>query len=322
MEKIRNCLIVIIFLIQLSPDISSQTRSRPYNVSQNLLNSVESQMESQYGTPFLFGAYFIMDSVIINSTRTDIPLAYLNEIFEDPYNTLAGLSIFSGVLEDNFSNHTIVGIIKNGDIVWDSGPIIFGNIDWTFVFCKDINKDGLVDIGLVSDYSDSNPNNTTKFLWILSWDGSNGIFINDYDPITGKSKLVPGYFNLYDQEGDGIYEISTMYQYNEDYTYTPPENPPSNYPYVSYGWNGSKYGLWPSVYQLQEGDFYPAIWIKPVINCTVTFNDEENLFRFDYTIKNEKGSVQKICKIYFVNISVNDVFCQAFCGFFWLKYFT
>ncbi len=292
-------LLVLITIILNHYNLRGQSSTDPYTAPDYVTAYIESRMNAKYNGSFALSIYFIMDSLV-----NKIPYYYMDEKFEDPFGTLKGISIFSCQKYTDSEDSSIVGIYKDGNILWDSGPIIFGNILSNLSFCKDINKDGTVDIGLIAEYADFaeayNPNNVTYYLWILSWDGYNGAFINEYDVNNRKSSLVPGSFELFDENGDGIYEISSMYSYEDEYTHTPVENPPPNYPYVTYGWNGSKYGLWPNVYQLKYGDFYPAIWIKPTIKCKVISKD--SLLTFHYTISNAKHSIQAIETINFLNV--------------------
>jgi hypothetical protein len=233
----------------------------------------------------------------------------MDERMTNPYNTIDGISIFSCQKGNGNQVSSIIGVLKDGNILWDSGPIISGIILSDIAFCKDINKDSIVGIGFIAeseDFSEGyNPNKIVDYLWILSWNGITGSFINEVDPITSKSKLIPGPFRLFDQNGDGVYEISSVFSYNDEYSYTIPQYPLQNFPYVTYGWNGDKYGLWPEVYQLSENDYYPAIWIKPEIYCTVMPYD--SLFIFDYTVKNLPNSLQEIEKITISNLSIQHI---------------
>ena len=292
-------LLLLMTLILIQNKLKAQSITEPYKTPDNVIKYIESQMDSKYDGNYALSIYFIMDS-LLNKT----PYNYMDEKFEDPYGTLKGISVFSCQKYSDSEDSSIIGIYKEGNILWDSGPIIFGSILNRLSFCKDINKDSVVDIGLISEYHDFeeryNPNNIEDYLWILSWYGSEGKLINDYDASTHKSKLVPGPFRLFDENGDGIFEISSKYFYDDEYTHKPIENPPPNYPYVTYGWNRSKYGLWTNIYQLKYGDFYPAIWIKPAIKCKVV--SEDSTLKFQYTIANGKSSLQSIETINFLNV--------------------
>jgi hypothetical protein len=231
----------------------------------------------------------------------------------DPYQTLSGINIYSCAKDDG-GDSTIIGFYRNNSIIWDSGPVILGDISSSIKFCKDINKDGKVEIGMVSEFF---PDGWSRFaepdtyLWILSWDGSNCTIINDYDENTGKSKITPGPYYLFDNEGDGIYEISSQIfnidriEENQDTTANVLYKVYGSSEYVTFGWNGTKYGLWASVYQLQEGDFYPAVWFTPEINCNVSNLD--NQLKFQYIIGNDGNSQQTIYEFYISNIAVNSV---------------
>ncbi|MCU7505267.1 MAG: hypothetical protein HF314_19455 [Ignavibacteria bacterium] len=274
-------------------------RTSPHEVSKEVLNSIESSMLNKYGKKYYLSVFFIMDSLLSDPF-------YMDEI-RDPYGKLKGISLFScrkggEGLPDSLRfipDSSIVGIYKDGNIIWDSGPVIYGNIENYLSFCGDINKDGVVDIGLVANYYDfwnNNPRTSLNYLWILDWDGTSGKFINDYDVNTGKSSLVPGIFWLFDWEGDGIWEIFSHWEYDQ----APPENPPANYPLVTYGWNGSKYGLWSSVYQLKWNDFFPAKWVKAEGQCRVSKSGDNSLY--DYSFTSSPESKQDIEDIYITGI--------------------
>ena len=301
--KLLNMLILTILFLSAA-NLQAQSETEPYNAPNEVAEYIQSQMNTKYGRAYILSIYFIMDSLI-----NRIPYDYMDEKYEDPYGTLMGISVFSCQKNTDSEDSSIVGIYKDGNILWDSGPIIFGNILNNLSFCRDINKDSVVDIGLISEFANFtenyNPNNIVDYLWILSWNSNEGIFINDYDINTRKSKLVPGPFRFFDENGDGIFEISSMYSYDNEYISTPVENPPPNYPYVTYGWNGSKYGLWSNVYQLKKGDFYPKIWIEPTITCAIIKKD--SLLKFQYTITNGIKSLQKIDYICVTNIPIQNV---------------
>ncbi|MEW6509306.1 MAG: hypothetical protein AB1432_16365, partial [Bacteroidota bacterium] len=310
MKKFLSFLIVVILINQYYL-IAQNLRTEPHDVSAETEQYIESQMLNKYGKKFYLARFFIMDRLF---NRTPYP--YWEPVYKDPYGKLKGISIFSCQksgegLPDSLrliSDSSIVGVFKDGSIIWDSGPIIYGNIATGMDFCDDINKDGIVDIGLVADYFDfydHNPDIEMGYLWILSWDGISGRFINDYDINTGKSSIVPGYFNLFDWEGDGIYEIDSEWRNSNGDLYPLPENPPVNFPYVTYGWNGSKYGYWSSVYQLKRGDFYPAIWIELQITCKV--KKENNQLLFEYSVSNGATSKQEIEYIFITDIDTTIV---------------
>jgi len=284
--------------------IQAQNITEPFNASSEIVSYIESQMYSKYNHEFKTTIFIVVDSIL-----NKIPVTYMDEYMFNPYNTLDGISIFSCQKDNESEDSSIIGIFKDGSILWDSGPLISGNVLGDIVFCRDINKDNTVDIGLLSESSDFsegyNPNKIVDYLWILSWNGINGIFINEVDYITSKSKLIPGPFRLFDQNGDGVYEISSVFTYNDEYSDTIPQYPPENFPYVTYGWNGDKFGLWPEVYQLSENDYYPAIWINPKIDCMVLPYD--SLLILDYSVYNLPNSLQEIEKITISNLYVQCV---------------
>lgn len=311
MKNLFLIFLISFLLASIQDKFYAQEVSSPHNISIDLSQNIESQMASKYGKKFYLSRFFILDSLI-----NKVPYSFVFPEIKDPYGKLTGTAIFSCQLarDDkpdslmNIPDSSIIGFIKGGVILWDSGPIIYGDVANYLSFCEDINKDGVVDVGIISEYFNYeyfNPNLTVNYLWIISWDGSEGTIINEYDNITGKSTLIPGPFKLFDWEGDGIYEISSQWYFNDDYDFSLPENPPVNYPYITYGWNGNQYGYWTSIYQLKEGDFYPAVWIEPSIKCKVSAYN--NLLRFDYTITNGINAKQKIEDIFITRTSTSSI---------------
>ncbi|MGA7720490.1 MAG: hypothetical protein WCA84_04860, partial [Ignavibacteriaceae bacterium] len=305
MKKFLSLLITFILYYQIN--CYAQYVIFPYNPSKEIIQTIESEMSAKYGKKFDLNTFFIMDSLV-----NKIPEPWSMEKIQDPYGTLAGIDIFScedaKIGQDDSSkfipDSSIIGIYKNGNIIWDSGPIIYGYIESYLSFCQDINADGIVDVGLLAQYYDFYTNNdhkTVDYLWILSWDGNNGKFINDYDVTTGKSKLIPKIFDLFDWNGDGIDEIVSSWDPDD----AMPENIPPNYPYVTYGWNGNKYGLWNNVYQVKWNDFYPARWFTATINCKA--NKINDKFYFEYSIANNPASKQNIELIYINNINLGTI---------------
>lgn len=298
MKKFLIVLLIAVSYTSLPAQGYFQTS--PHAVSKDVLNSIEASMLSKYGKKYYLSVFLVMDSL------SSDPFYRPDEI-RDPYGKLKGVSVFSCRIAREWASDSlrfipdssIVGIYKDGNIIWDSGPVIYGNIENYLSFCGDINKDGVVDIGLPAhyyDYYNNNPHTEVDYLWILDWDGTSGRFINDYDVNTGKSSLIPGSFLLFDWEGDEIMEIFSEWNYDD----VPPENPPVNYPLVTYGWNGSRYGYWSSVYQLKWNDFLPARWIKAEVHCRVSKSGDNSLYEYSFTSSTE--SKQDIEDIYITGI--------------------
>jgi len=91
----------------------------------------------------------------------------------------------------------------------------------------------------------------------LSWNGTSGRFINAFRD-DGKSAMMgDGSFGICSiNSGDNIQEIKAALPDIEmdwgDYK-------TNNYPYITYGWNGSQYGFWSSVDKLLEMNFSQRI---------------------------------------------------------------
>ncbi|HMN25923.1 MAG TPA: hypothetical protein PKE38_15570, partial [Ignavibacteriaceae bacterium] len=193
---------------------------------------------------------------------------------------------------------SIVGIFSNGSIIWHSEPISLVKLDTIkyglyhdysipdeIFAIKDINRDGKVDILLMTDA-----------LWIISWDGTAGTIINDIDPTDKTSKLLSSdTYRLIFTNEDDIYEIlSYWFDYDSTYSKFPPLNIPTR-PYVTYGWNGEKYGLWDDVVQIGLNEFPIANKLTGKVSCKVEFMpNEDSSYLFKYTIKNDETSSQNI----------------------------
>jgi len=269
-------------------------------------SQLENAVATRFGSVFVW-QFAIMDSLLAHGT--DIR-HWPREAVTDPFGSLRGCIFFSarksldesGVETDS----CITGVYKNGQIIWDNYPGSKDCIGWSILTAKDMNQDGQVDILTPSsseDFSRTNGDNIT-FLSVLTWDGIRGRFINDVNTNPEdaggaaylRSKLISedGTFETLDADGDGIFEIRG--QVGEDWLEDFPAYRTTTSPYVTYGWNGSKYGLWASVRQVPRNEFLPANRLSVSVKCIVLPTDSGLVY--SYTVSNDLTSRQRIQRFF------------------------
>jgi len=275
-------------------------------------SELEAAVTTRFGPGFVV-KFAIMDSLLahgIDSRR------WLGEAVTDPYGTLRGCIFFSARrLFDGYNpaeDSCITGVYKNGQIVWDNSPGSKDGIGRDILTARDINNDGEVEI-LTASASNvifwRGEGNHIEYLSILSWNGSRGKFINELsinpDDIFAhdyaRSTVISedGVFETLDSDGDGILEIRG--QVGEDWLEEYPNYRTITTPYVTYGWNGSKYGLWPSVRQVPQNEFLPANRLSVFIKCSVLPTDSG--FVYSYVVTNSATSKQRIQRFFITGIT-------------------
>ena len=252
--------------------------------------------------PIIGDSSEVNEVIEIDSAKVD---EYTKDDFTDPYGTLTGCTIFSvrpkGDPEEfmyNLSGAYWFGVYKDGEVLWLSDSLYSDEtLDSYFIVTQDINKDGKVDIVNELSTFDLHGGDLEEYLFIISWDGQNGEFIND----GGKHSKITNYkggFKLIDLNDDGVYELSS-----DTWTYDETTNEYDSSKVVAC-WNGEKYGIWDNCPQWPVRDvnrYYPftqANNIKFNINSVVKKNnDGENEYK--YILKNMANSSQKIYFFYF-----------------------
>jgi len=251
-------------------------------------NQVKQLIDARYGEGYDF-EYTMIDAQIYYSKDDKI---------QDPYGTLTGCVLFSAyrynadVLPDTFT----VGMVKNGQIIWDNYPGTEKNLSdigfsGEFYYSQDINNDGEVDLIYLQHVrlSKSDREPYVTYINILSWNGTSGRFINNV--MVGSEDC-----ELIDADGDGIMEIRTSILGLEGFD----EFKTVTYPFVTYGWNGVKYGLWPSVRQVPQSEFLPANILQASVNCNVIKTN--NNYEYSYSVTNHQESRQRINYIFIEGI--------------------
>lgn len=244
--------LIIIFSI-LKYDATMAQNYLP-GVTSEIITSIKSEINSIKNDEYSIGYVLNVDSSLGFSLGPRWP--EVGQI-ENPYGTLTNCYVFLANRE-TFSNPKdfakgIIGIYKNGQIIWQSDNKIKNNVKNGFIWSiKDINRDGKVDIMTTWVSTDSwdilsNSGGVSPyvFLWILSWDGINGKMINQIGT-KGESKIMissNGIFTLADVEGDGIWEIQgDIFPVTAEDSLKVTEE--SNLIPVTFSWDGHLYGRW------------------------------------------------------------------------------
>lgn len=301
--KSKLIILSIILLIFNNSNFAQYGWDSDYDPNNVIGEQLYTQVKSVLGEQYTVW-YYVLDSMFNKDYTYD-------EII-DPYNQFQGKVFFISYpvydsddlyppyYESSYSrpDSSIVGIFSNGSIIWHSEPISLVKLDTInyglyhdysipdeIFAIKDINRDGKVDILLMTDA-----------LWIISWDGTTGTIINDMDPVDRSSKLFTTLsYELIDSDGDGILEIlSYWYDLYSEEIIQPSINVPT-LPYVSYGWNGEKYGLWDDVVQLGLNEYPVVNKLTAIVKCNVRYNREaDSIFTYTYIVQNNDSSLQQI----------------------------
>ena len=128
-------------------------------------------------------------------------------IIIDNKNLLKDCYLFSA-RDTSFFSKMLLGVYKNGNIIWKTGPII-NAISINFLGdlwrVADLKHDGNVYVIFSVTYL---PRGYFEGLWIIRWNGISGEIVNQYDD-DGISTInaIQSSFQLIDLEGDGIIEV-------------------------------------------------------------------------------------------------------------------
>lgn len=126
------------------------------------------------------GGMFERQGEIINVDSSIGNQGIANGLINDPYGTLKNCYLFIASTKA-INKMYLFGVFKDNQILWNSDPLLGSeNYDFIgsdgFIATNDINKVGKVDI-LIS-FSNNSNHPSVNFLWIYSWDGMNGVCIN------------------------------------------------------------------------------------------------------------------------------------------------
>jgi hypothetical protein len=289
MKNLLKTLLFICILASLSYSYAGA------DAQSDLENQISSLIQAKYGDGYR--------STITNFNRK---VAQCHDLtIQDPFGTLKDCVLFSAYknIPDSYEypDTFIVGMVKNNQIIWDNFPgddknLADGFKTGNLLFSQDLNNDGEVDL-VFAEYlrlSLSDPQISESFIHILSWNGSQGRFISG-------DMIGSGGDELFDSDSDGILELREKLLTDDELN--SPEFKTSTFPFVTYGWNGEKYGLWPNVRQIAENEFLPANKFEADFACRV--QKDGNVLTYLYTIANQNKSKQKIEDIYITNLNNN-----------------
>lgn len=272
------------FLCLLPGRGAAQVSSNPEQQTQELRQAVEAT----------FGPEYYVDYFVDVDYAQQQPKA--QDRFFDPQGTLEDAVVFSARKDPQ----VVVGVYRNGSIVWsDQWERTRCVIATGFLRTQDLNDDGTVELVYTGD--GCRQFGATR-LWIYSWDGQDGTFLN----VNRLSVLtdVRSTAEFVDLNGDRILEIvgyrgggPSFTIKNGEQVQTGPE-----IERVAYSWNGQKYGEWPSTPDPPDDE---KEFERSVSRDLMTIQDEAsaipveaNTFLYRYEIKNEASSRQPLEYIY------------------------
>ena len=199
MNKRINIAFFALFLI-LTNKIVSQTSIEE--------NQIRALLTAKYGDVTNIGAIVDVNKEKNEYQQQGLPIT-------DPYKTLKNCYLFTSKANDR----GIVGIYKNNNLIWDSGPMAYDGNDHRIFGTMDLNNDGNVEILAVWDVGMQYP---IQNLWIISWNGLTGTIINRryhyWLPEDQESEIYTYDYltDLIDVDGDGILEIKGINIENRD----------------------------------------------------------------------------------------------------------
>ncbi len=209
----QSCVVISVYLfvstIQCAGTLQRTTR-------QEVTKSLDTIVKQQFGRNYEV-AVEIVDS-LLGSQRDE------GDEITDPYGTLRGCILFSGVRYYGDQDSSFFGVYRDGRIIWTSDRIINGVWGITFA-TQDINKDGKVEI-LTTWYTNGDPR--MEYMWIFSWDGNKGEIINQVK-ISGEDVILGGSFKLVAHDSSGVRDIASTSQSKEAIITT------------FYRWDGAQY---------------------------------------------------------------------------------
>ncbi len=248
--------------------------------------------------PVLGDSIRVLGAIEMDSVKVD---EWNKNDFTDPYGTLTNCTVF--VIGPDYEEAPIspgpywIGMYKNGEVLWLTDSLYSSPLSPCFYTIKDINKDGKVDIVLsLSEFTWPDPGYENTYLYVISWDGNTGEFIND-GGLHSKVKVYEAYYYDYDLDNDGIIELVTdTYTYNE-------ATDKNDSTIVVCCWNGLKYGLWDNCTQWpgpEINPYYPYTKANDFIaEINTTVKRDSGKFIYEIKVRNSEESNQYIEQFFF-----------------------
>lgn len=241
--------------------------------------AIASQVNALFGPSFEVGDIVNMDSAKNN-------LSFAAGAFQDPDNLLEHCYIFTAHNAVFPGLRNVLGIFRNGQIVWNSDTLIAsdGSSGDELFGSYDLLGDGKIEI--ISLWPEGGQSET---MWLYKWDGETGVRINALGS-RGHSVLFKyDGFDFADVDGDGAWEIQASSGLKTN------SNQPSIWTITTYKWNGQYYDAWPGDPGYRQNTFYPRDRVSVTIAATVTQAQSHLWYR--YRVENGSSSVQKLSEI-------------------------
>ncbi|MDI6804810.1 MAG: hypothetical protein QME58_13400 [Bacteroidota bacterium] len=271
-DRMKNVFLLLL-LVSFTFIISSQYCFSQNSSYDSLKVLIDHQLQSILGL-----AYEVGDIIEIDKTLGLVGGRVVDGEIEDPYGKLQHCVLFTASppwdLRDELRN--MVGVFKDGSVLWHSDTLIYGVSGGEIYGTCDLNLDGKVDIITLWNHN--------RDMWIYSWDGTNGVRLNSQTEGVSEISSVPRQWDFADLDGDGILEIRNLDA--EDGS-------------LSWSWNGEEYGVWSNTPHVPFTTWLPAKSATAKISVCVNLSD--TLFLYTYTIKSDTTSKRRIKSIHFGN---------------------
>ena len=265
----RNILLIIIAMAFCVFLTYSQTRKERVRIARAQINTL---LASYADGPYTVGAIIDVDSSVGVRKVADGKIT-------NAYGTLNRCYLFLARTQGEGGKHTIGGY-RDNQIAWMSEQLPssqdYGDLDEGFLATKDLNRMGKTDI--VVYFSDGTNPPSGYYLWIFTWDGSQGVCINKQETNGGTSIASTGAFDIIDVDGDGIDEIISFGSNNNANS--------------AFSWNGSLYGVWADSPNIVGRSYTISNNLTAIVKSSVQRVGEE--FRYSYEVTNNNNSNQKI----------------------------
>jgi hypothetical protein len=190
--------------------------------------------------------------------------------------------------KDSSSSKILLGVYKNGSIIWKTQQFINGEgVNYTGELWQiaDLKHDGKNYVIYSFTFA---PLGQIESLWIFSWDGNEGNLVNQYDE-NGYSSIVANSstFVLIDIEGDGLLELEGIEFINEKYNEETDEEEFETKD-VIFSWQNGIIGN----YGITKPTILPKDKVDVKVKGTVKMIGGN--FYYSYDILNKKTSLQNI----------------------------
>ncbi|MGD0589994.1 MAG: hypothetical protein ABSA44_04235 [Bacteroidota bacterium] len=213
--------------------------------------------------------------------------AFNGNLFLDNSNKLKDFVLFFALVEVDDDNFSEIGLYnkKDGAVKWVSDPVIGSNMG-SVLSIQDLNQDGNPEI--VTDWI-MGATGAVSHIWILSWDGNNGKFLNDFDKM-GFSAINAHARSFYieDINSDKIMELIG-------------DGDSST---VVFAWNGTKYTQSNISLPTNQQEFGKGNNFSMLLACKV--DESPSIYIYSYSITNSPLSIQGINNLS-IKSSVSDL---------------